>query len=278
MADIHSIIQHIQTQKPGFQPQVGIILGSGLGSLGHEIQDSTKLSFPSIPGFPRSTVVGHEGQLILGTLGNTPVACMQGRIHGYEGVENKDFKLFIRTLKLLGCHTLFITNAAGSLREEVGPGELMLISDHINFHHRNPLIGPHDEDEKIFGERFHAMDNAYDHALRERIHVIARKLDIKLAEGVYMSVTGPSFETPAEIRAYRTLGADCIGMSTVPEVIIARHCGLRVAAIASITNLASGMSSEVLSHDGTLHYAQIAAKNLSKLIVAMLESLQRDPC
>ena len=275
MSDISTIVKYIQAQKPHFTPRVGMILGSGLGSVGNEIKDSVKLPFSSIPGFPQSSVAGHKGQLILGTLGNMPVACMQGRIHGYEGTEGTAYKLFIRTLKLLGCEILFVTNAAGSLREEVGPGELMLITDHINFSHRNPLIGPN-EDE--FGERFHAMSDAYDPLLRKRIHNIAKKIHIPLAEGVYVSVTGPSFETPAEIRAYRVLGADAVGMSTVPEVIIARHCGLRVAAISSITNLASGMTDESLSHEGTLHYGQIAAKNLSRLLIETLESLHHEPC
>jgi xanthosine phosphorylase len=275
MSDINNIVKYIQSQKPNFTPRVGMILGSGLGSLGDEIKDSIKLPFASIPGFPKSSVAGHKGQLILGTLGNMPIACMQGRIHSYEGAESTAFKLFIRTLKLLGCEILFITNAAGSLHEEVGPGELMLISDHINFSHRNPLIGPNDDE---FGERFHAMDNAYDPALRIRIHETAKQHRIPLSEGVYMSVTGPSFETPAEIRAYRIMGADCIGMSTIPEVIIARHCGLRIAAFSSVTNLGAGMSDESLSHEGTLYHAQIAAKNLSRLIVKTLESIHDDPC
>ena len=270
MSELNTIINYIKSQKSNFTPRVGLILGSGLGSLGDEIKDSTKLPFSSIPGFPKSSVAGHKGQLILGTLGNMPVACMQGRVHGYEGAESSAFKLFIRTLKSLGCEIIFVTNAAGSLRQEVGAGELMLITDHINFSHRNPLIGPN-EDE--FGERFHAMDNAYDPALQKRLHDIAKKLNINLAEGVYMSVTGPSFETPAEIRAYKLLGADAIGMSTIPEVIIARHCGL-----SSITNLGAGMSEESLSHAGTLHYGQIAAKNLSRLITETLESLHREPC
>lgn len=275
MSDLNNIISYIKSQKPNFTPRVGLILGSGLGSLGDEIKDSTKLPFSTIPDFPKSTVAGHKGQLILGTLGNMPVACMQGRIHGYEGAESTAFKLFIRTLKLLGCEMLFVTNAAGSLRTEVGPGELMMLTDHINFSHRNPLIGMNDDE---YGERFNAMDNAYDPTLRKRLHDIAKKTNITLAEGVYVGVTGPSFETPAEIRAYKILGADCVGMSTIPEVIIARHCGLRVAAISSITNFGVGMQDESLSHEGTLHFAQIAAKNLSRLITETLESLSHDPC
>ena len=275
MSELNNIVSYIKAQKSNFTPRVGLVLGSGLGSLGDEIKDSVKIPFAAIPGFPKSTVQGHKGQLILGTLGNMPVACMQGRIHGFEGAEGSSFKLFIRTLKLLGCEMLFITNASGSLRLDVSPGELMMITDHINFSHRNPLIGAN-EDE--FGVRFNAMDDAYDPTLRKRIHDVAKKFNITLAEGVYIGVTGPTFETPAEIRAYKILGGDCIGMSTIPEVIVARHCGLRVTAIASITNFGVGMQEESLTHEGTLHYGQIAAKNLSKLITETLESLHREPC
>ena len=270
-----NIIDFIQRQKPGFKPQIGLILGSGLGALAQDIQDAVSIPFSDIPEFPISTVSGHKGHLILGILGNMPVACYQGRIHGYEGTEASAFKYFIRTLKLLGCESLLITNASGSLRQDVGPGELMLITDHINLQHRNPLIGLN-EDE--FGERFTAMDNAYDAHLNNRLHETARVLSIPLHDGVYMGVTGPVFETPAEIRAFKILGADCVGMSTVPEVLIARHCGLRVAAIASITNFGAGLQSESISHTGTLHYGQLASKNVSRLITATLESLHAKPC
>lgn len=266
---------YIQQQKPNFTPQVGLILGSGLGELADQITTATDIPYTEIPGFPTSHVKGHASRLVLGKLGNMPIACMQGRVHGYEGAKEDAFKIFIRTLKLLGCHTLIITNASGSLRANVNPGQLMLITDHINLQHTNPLIGPNDEN---FGSRFFPMDNAYDVTLRKRFHQIAKMSEILLAEGVYVGVTGPSFETPAEIRAFRSLGGDAVGMSTIPEVIIARHCGLRVAAIAAITNLAAGMSEEELSHEHTLHFAHIAAKNMSKLIINALESLYHDPC
>jgi xanthosine phosphorylase len=275
ISDLHDTLSFIQQQKPGFKPKLALILGSGLGDLANQIQDAVKIPFGEIPLFPRSTVAGHKGQLVLGSLGKMPVACMQGRIHGYEGGDSTVFMIFIRTLKLLGCEILIITNASGSLRKEVGTGQLSLITDHINLQHRNPLIGPNDDE---FGPRFFAMTDAYDPALNKRIHQVAQQLAIPLHEGVYVGLTGPCFETAAEIRALRTLGGDLVGMSTVPEVLIAKHCSLRVAAIASVTNLAADISKEVLSHEVTLQGAHLAATNLSYLIVSVLESLVNDPC
>jgi len=259
----------------GFKPKLGLILGSGLSSLADQIQNPIIIPYSELPGFPVSTVAGHKGCLVLGHLNDMPVACMQGRIHPYEGAPYSTFKSIIRTFKLIGCDTLILTNASGSLREHVGPGRLMLITDHINLHYGNPLIGHNDEE---FGPRFFAMDNAYDPALRKRFHKIAETLEIKLAEGVYVGVPGPNFETPAEIRMYRLIGGDAVGMSTIPEVIVARHCGLRVAAVAAVTNFAAGMSSEEITHEGTLHYGQIAAKDMARLITTVAESLHRDPC
>lgn len=260
----------IQQRVPNFQPQIGLILGSGLGSLADHVQNKTIIPYSELPGFPVSTVAGHTGNLVLGHLQDVPVACLQGRVHGYEGATAEDFKLFIRTLKIIGCHTLLITNAAGSLREDIAPGELMLINDHINFNHRNPLIGSNDDE---FGPRFFAMNDAYDDKLRACLRETAQTLQIKLTEGVYLSVTGPSFETPAEIRAFRILGADAVGMSTIPEVIIARHCGLRLAVLSAITNYASGMRDEKISHEGTLHHGQLAAQDMSRLILEAVSKM-----
>jgi len=265
----------IQNRTPGFTPKIGLVLGSGLGSLADQLENAISIPYAELPGFPVSTVAGHAGRLVLGMLGGVPVACCQGRVHGYEGTSGLGFKHFIRTLKEIGCETLLLTNASGSLRTDVGPGELMLINDHINFQPGNPLIGPNDED---FGPRFFPMDDAYDIHIRERFHTVAKKLNIKLAEGVYISVTGPGFETPAEIRAFRILGADAVGMSTVPEVLVARHCGLRVAAVAAITNFATGMSDEKITHEGTLHFGKLAATNLARLITATIESMKHEPC
>jgi len=268
-------VDYIKNRAANFQPKLGLILGSGLGELANQIKNPIKFNFSELPGFPVSTVSGHAGCLILGELGGMPVACYQGRVHAYEGASAQEFKTFIRTLKLLGCETLLITNSSGSLRPEVGPGELVLISDHINFHFGNPLIGPNDEE---FGPRFFSMDHVYDAKIRQSCLKTAEQLDIKLHEGVYISVLGPCFETPAEIRAFRTLGADVVGMSTVPEVIVARHCGLRVAVVSVITNFAAGMSAEEISHEGTLHYGKLGTAKLTRLLVAVIENMKHEFC
>ncbi len=258
-----------------FKPKIGLILGSGLSSLANAITQQITFSYADLPGFPVSTVAGHPGQLVLGYLGEMPVACMQGRIHPYEGAPYSAFKTVIRTLKLIGCEILITTNASGSLREDVGPGQLMLITDHINLHPSNPLIGPNDEE---FGPRFFAMDEAYDVKLRQRFRTVAHSLNIKLAEGVYLGIPGPNFETHAEIRAFKILGGEAVGMSTIPEVLVARHCGMRVAAVAAITNFAAGMGNEEITHEHTLHYGKLAATDMSRLMTSVLESLHRDPC
>lgn len=263
----------IQEQRKDFTPKLGIVLGSGSGELANQITDQTVISYAELPGFPISTVAGHAGRLVLGYLNGLPVACLQGRVHLYEGVSPQAVQTFIRTLKLIGCEYFLATNAAGSLCSEVGPGRLMMITDHINFQGSNPLVGHNDES---FGPRFMPMHDAYDKQLQERLMASAQLNRIELAQGVYLSVLGPSFETPAEIRAFRILGADAVGMSTVPEVIVARHCGLRVAVVSVITNYAAGMSDEVITHENTLHFAKLAASNLSQLIVEFAGSLQRE--
>ncbi|MEH6476236.1 MAG: purine-nucleoside phosphorylase, partial [Sneathiella sp.] len=214
----------IQSRAPGFKPRIGIVLGSGLGGLADEIDAVASIPFAEIPDFPQSTVEGHEGRLILGRLGGMPVICMQGRIHLYEGGDPQDLAVPVRAMKLLGVEILVVTNAAGSFHEDVGPGRLMLISDHINFTGKNPLAGENDE---RFGPRFFSMEEAYDPTLRAHIKAVAKELDIELSEGVYLHYLGPNFETPAEINAFRILGADAVGMSTTPEVLAARHAGMR---------------------------------------------------
>ncbi|MFW7378879.1 MAG: purine-nucleoside phosphorylase [Oligoflexus sp.] len=265
----------ILDRTPGFKAKIGLILGSGLSGLAAEIREAKVFSYSEIPGFPKSTVVGHPGKLILGNLAGMPIACMQGRIHPYEGVPYDSFKTIIRTFKLIGCEILILTNAAGSLQENFEPGSLMLINDHINLHYGNPLIGPNDEE---FGSRFFPMDNAYDENLRIRFQQIAKNLQIHLNEGVYLGTPGPNFETPAEIRAYKQLGGDAIGMSTVPEVLVARHCGLRVAAVAAITNYGAGMSAEKITHEHTLHYSHLVSADMGQLICGVVGSLKQEPC
>ena len=251
-------------------PRLGIVLGSGLGAVADAVQDAVAFAYAELPGFPPGGVRGHARTLRLGTLAGVPVAVLDGRAHAYEGVEPAALRVPIRTLKALGAETLLLTNAAGSLVPAVGPGRLMALTDHINFMGANPLIGPNHD---AVGPRFVAMGAAYDPDLRARLHAAARAEAIALAEGVYLAVTGPSFETPAEIRAFRTLGADAVGMSTVPEAIVAVHCGLRLAAVSCITNLAEGMSDEVLSHEGTLAAAAAGAADLARLISRFLQEL-----
>lgn len=262
--------QLVLTKRPLFQPKISVILGSGLSDFADKIQDPLSISYRDLPGFPVSSVAGHPGQLILGYLKGVPIVCCQGRVHAYEGMHGKDFKLFIRTLKALGCEYAFMTNAAGSLRQDFQPGQLVLISDHINFNICHPLVGPNDEE---FGPRFFSMMDAYDKNLRALFQETAKKLNISLPEGVYFSILGPSFETPAEIRAFRLLGADVIGMSTVPEVIVARHCGLKIAVVSAITNLAAGLSEEHITHEGTLQFAEKASYNMGQLLETTIAQL-----
>jgi xanthosine phosphorylase len=250
-------------------PRVGVVLGSGLGPVADAVADPVEIPYADLPGFPQPTVAGHRGSAILGTIGAVPVAILRGRAHLYEGVDPEQVRTPVRALRAAGAEILVLTNAAGSLRPDVGPGRLMLISDHINLSGINVLAGPN---EPELGERFTSLRDAYDSELGERLRAAARGLGIDLAQGVYLAVSGPSFETPAEIRAFRMLGADAVGMSTVHETIVARHCGLRVAAVSAITNLAEGLSPAPLSHEATLHDAARAASDLAPLLARFVES------
>jgi xanthosine phosphorylase len=260
----------IRARKPGFTPRVALILGSGLGVLAEQMSDAVAISYADLPGFPISTVHGHAGELVLGTLAGVPVACMKGRGHFYEGYGPGVMTSAIRTLKLIGCELLFVTNAAGSLRPEVDAGGLVALTDHINLLPGSPMAGPNDD---RFGPRFFSMANAYDAEAREMVKAVAQEKGIALHEGVYLSAAGPHFETAAEIRAFRTMGADVVGMSVVPDVIAARHCGLKVAGVSAITNLAEGLTPFPLSHEQTLKYAAVAAKDLVTLIYSFIERL-----
>jgi xanthosine phosphorylase len=249
-------------------PRLGLVLGSGLGALAEAIEDATAIPYADLPGFPVGSVAGHAGRLVLGTLEGTPVVVLQGRAHLYEGIPVADLAVPVRTVRALGAETLVLTNAAGSLNPQSGPGSLMALTDHINFMGANPLTGANDE---AIGPRFVGLGDAYDLALRAALRAAAEAEDVALAEGVYLAVSGPSFETPAEIRAFKVLGADAVGMSTVPEVIVARHCGLRVAAVSAITNLAEGMGEEVLSHEHTLASAAVASKDLQRVLTRFVK-------
>jgi len=264
----------IRARKPGFAPRVALILGSGLGVLAEQLTDAVSIGYADLPGFPISTVHGHAGELVLGEMNGVPVACMKGRGHFYEGYGPGVMTSAIRTLKEIGCELLFVTNAAGSLNVEADAGSLVAITDHINFLPGSPMAGPNDD---RFGPRFFSMSNAYDAETREQVKVAAQEKGITLHEGVYLAAAGPHFETVAEIRAFRTLGADVVGMSLIPEVIAARHCGLKVTAVSAITNLAEGLSPFALSHDQTLKYAAIAAEDMVALIPAFIERFGASP-
>lgn len=260
----------IRKYAPHFVPKAGLILGSGLGSIADQLENPITIPYQAIPGLHNGGVQGHASLLVMGYLNQVPVVCLKGRLHLYEGVNYDSIRTLVRIVRQLGAHTLIVTCAAGSLRAEVSPGEVMMISDHINFQPGNPLLGPNDES---IGPRFVSLENAYDSDLRETMSTIANQMGIPLWEGVYASVLGPSFETPAEIRAFKTLGADLIGMSVVSEVIIARHCGMKVAGLAAITNLAVGLSAEKVTHEGTLHFGELAARKLIKLIPELVKEI-----
>lgn len=247
-------------------PRVALVLGSGLGPLTEAVKGTT-IDYGDLPGFPRAGVSGHNPKLVIGALEGTRVAVLGGRAHYYESGCADAMRLPLETLKALGSEILILTNAAGSMRPDIPPGNLMCISDHINFSGLNPLIGePTDA-------RFVPMTDAYDPDLRARLHAAAEIAGVELRDGIYAWYSGPSFETPAEIRAIRTLGADAVGMSTVPEVILARFLGLRVAAMSTITNMAAGLSGEKISHEHTKAMAPLGAAKLDKVLRGFLATI-----
>ena len=245
------------------RPQTAVILGSGLGFVADAVEDPLTIDYAAIEGFPRTTVAGHSGKMIVGRLGQSEVLCLQGRFHLYEGHRPQVIAEVVNALKAVGVNRLIVTNAAGSLNPEFTPGSLMLIKDHINFSGQNPLVGANDEST---GPRFPDMSNAYDRDMRRQAKELAAKLGINLPEGVYLMVLGPNFETAAEIRAFRTLGADAVGMSTVPEVIAAVHAGIKVLAVSAVTNFGTGLQETPLSHEETIAGAARASSALTALI------------
>ena len=244
-------------------PQIAIILGSGLGNLASLIEKRQEIPYEEIPNFPRTTVVGHEGKLIAGVLRGRNVLAMKGRFHYYEGNSMDDVVYPIRVFRCLGIGNIIVTNAAGGINTNFSPGDLMLITDHISFFCENPLRG---ENPDNLGPRFPDMSEAYDRGLRKIALDCAGRLGIDLKQGVYSYCKGPSFETPAEIKALRFLGADAVGMSTVPEVITARHMGMRVLGISCITNMASGILERPLSHEEVIETGKMAEEKFSALI------------
>jgi purine-nucleoside phosphorylase len=264
---VNECVAAIRARAPGFAPRVGIVLGSGLGGYADQAEIVATIPYADLPGFPAPGVAGHSGKLVLGRIGGTPVALLAGRAHYYEHGRADVMKVPVRTLARLGCDTLVLTNSAGSLRREVPPGSVMLITDHINFTGQSPLFGESGND------RFVDMVGAYDAVSAQRLMGIAASESITLHQGTYMWFCGPSFETPAEIRAAATLGADAVGMSTVPEVILARHAKMKVAALSIITNFAAGMSDEKLSHGHTLENARLATDTVRRLLNEFIKGL-----
>jgi purine nucleotide phosphorylase len=257
----------IAARAPGFKPKVAVILGSGLGGFAEDVAAVATIPYGELPGFPPTTVGSHAGRLVLGHVGPTAVAVLQGRAHYYERGKADEMRAAIRSLADLGCETLLQTNAAGSLRLDMPPGSMMAISDHINFTGVNPLfgIGPGDG-------RFVDMVDAYDPALRKQLMDAARRANVRCHEGVYIFFSGPSFETPAEIRAAVVLGADAVGMSTAPETILARHAGMKVVALSLMTNYAAGLVPGALGHDHTIAVASAASGDVKRLLRQFLEN------
>ena len=254
----------------GERPRVGVVLGSGLGEAARSLQQRATISYQTIPHFPRPTVEGHAGVLHLGVWGKVPVAVLEGRPHLYEGFAPAEVVFPVRVLALMGVKTLVLTCAAGGIGQYAATGSFMIFADHLNLQGANPLAGP---DDPRWGTRFVDLTRAYDAELRRRARRAAATLRLKCFEGVYAGLLGPSYETPAEIRALRTLGADAVGMSTVAEVIAARQLGVRVLALAAITNRAAGLGLEPLRHEDVLAAGKQAARNLGRLIEALLPKI-----
>lgn len=265
--DAVSILQ----QKITAPPEIGIVLGSGLGEYAQELDNAVGVAYTEMPGFPVSTVEGHAGQFVFGERLDKRLVCMQGRFHFYEGYSQRELTIPIRVMKALGVQTLVLTNAAGGVNLDFEDGVLMLISDHINFSGGNPLMG---ENLGEFGPRFPDMTRVYDREARQKLKVAAKKENIAIREGVYMMFSGPCYETPAEIRMSRAMGADAVGMSTVPEAIVAAHAGVKVLGISCITNMAAGVKDVPLNHGEVMETAQRVRGDFKKLLdIALTEVL-----
>jgi purine-nucleoside phosphorylase len=259
--------------QTALRPAIGLVLGSGLGGFADDLSEATRIPYANIPSFPRSTAVGHAGQMVIGKVGDVPVAAMQGRVHLYEGYSAKEVAFPTRVLGRMGIRALILTNAAGGINLEYKQGALVVVTDHINLQGTNPLVGPNDE---RFGPRFPDMTQAYWRAYREITLRAARRLGKTAYQGVYAGLLGPSYETPAEIRYLRTIGADLVGMSTIPEVSAARHMGLKVLAISCVTNMAAGISDEVLNHDEVLKTGERVKGDFVALLRAVLPEIAMD--
>ena len=262
LRDIKEAGEYIK-QKIGKTPQIAIILGSGLGALVNEIKESLEIDYNDIPGFPVTTVEGHEGKLVFGKIGDKYILAMKGRFHYYEGYDVSKVVFAVRVFKTMGINNLVVTNAAGGINKDFNPGDLMIIKDHIGFFAPSALRGKNINE---FGVRFPDMSKAYNGELIQLCKDAASKEGINVREGVYIFAKGPMYETPAEIRAMSILGADAVGMSTVPEVTVANHAGMNILGISCITNMAAGILDEPLSHEGVMEIAKIAEKNFVALV------------
>jgi len=260
-------------QRTPLRPRIGLVLGSGLGSFADSLTDAAKIPFHEIPAFPRSTAIGHAGQMVIGNAGSVPVAVMQGRVHLYEGYSPQEVAFPMRVFARLGIRAVILTNAAGGINLTYKQGALVVIGDHINLQGNNPLAGPNDD---RFGLRFPDMTHAYDKSYRALAREEARKLGMTLHEGVYAALLGPSYETPAEIRYLRTIGADLVGMSTAFEVIAARHMGIKVLAISCVTNMAAGILDQPLSHQEVMETGERVKTSFEALLRAVLPRIESD--
>jgi len=263
-------VRYIVAKAQNRNPRIAVVLGSGLGGVADSVENAFEISYGDIPHFVSSTVQGHEGKLIIGSCGGVDVVLMKGRVHFYEGYSMEEVTLPIRVFSLMGIRSLILTNAAGGTASHLAPGALMALTDHVNLMEENPLRGENDE---RFGPRFPDMTSVYTPAYFEEAHAVAREIGIVLREGVYMAVRGPSYETPAEIQMMRKLGADAVGMSTVPEATVARHCGMKVLAISCITNIAAGLTTTEINHNEVIEVGARAGKQLSELIVRVIPRL-----
>jgi purine-nucleoside phosphorylase len=266
---MHTAVAHIRKVTTR-EPRVAVVLGSGLGAFADELGDPAEIPYSEIPGWPVSTAAGHAGKLVFGKLGKLDVAVMAGRAHLYEGYTPAQVTMGVRVLHRLGARSVVFTNAAGGINLSYQQGALVLISDHINLQGSNPLIGPNDDSE---GPRFPDMTEAYSAAYRAKAQQVARQLKIRLDEGVYAALTGPNYETPAEIRYLRTIGADLVGMSTVPEVIVANHLGMQVLAISCVTNMAAGILPQKLDHKEVMEVGYRVRDTLIQFLKALLPKL-----
>lgn len=266
---LQETVAYIKEKTNNFEPEIALILGSGLGDFADDFSDIV-IPYSEIPGFPVSTVKGHKGQLVFATISGKKVVMMQGRFHYYEGNPIDKVVYPIKVFKKLGVKNLIVTNAAGGINRDFQASDLMLITDHINFMHVNPLIGPNDDD---LGPRFPDMTEVYKKDLQELALAAAKKLGVNLKKGVYMALTGPNYETPAETKMVTLLGADAVGMSTVPEAMVANYCGIKVLGLSCISNAAAGITGEVLSHQEVIEAANAAKSKFKSLLLEIIKSL-----